>query len=71
MGDYDGLEEFVHIAETPEAFIKAIEVAMEENTEEFKESRWRAILDRSWQARARQISNILKNHLQKHHGLKF
>jgi len=69
MGDYDGLETLVHIAETPEAFANAIEVAMKETTPSFKEARWRAILERSWQARANQIDAILRAHLQKCHGL--
>ncbi|MFA0779671.1 MAG: hypothetical protein RJAPGHWK_001175, partial [Candidatus Fervidibacter sp.] len=70
MGDYDGLETFVHIAETPEAFASAIEVAMKETTPQFKEARWRAILDRSWQVRANQVDVILRTHLQRCHGLK-
>lgn len=69
MGDYDGLETFVHIAESPEAFANAIEVAMKETTPSFKEARWRAILDRSWQARANQVDAILRDHLQRCHGL--
>ena len=70
MGDYDGLETFVHIAETPEAFASAIEVAMKETTPQFKEARWRAILDRSWQVRANQVDVILRTHLQRGQGLK-
>ena len=70
MGDYDGLETFVHIAETPEAFASAIEIAMKETTPQFKEARWRAILDRSWQVRANQVDVILRTHLQRCHGLK-
>jgi glycosyltransferase involved in cell wall biosynthesis len=70
MGDYDGLETFVHIAETPEAFASAIEVAMKETTPQFKEARWQAILDRSWQVRANQVDVILRTHLQRCHGLK-
>ena len=70
MGDYDGLETFVHIAETPKAFASAIEVAMKETTPQFKEARWQAILDRSWQVRANQVDVILRTHLQRCHGLK-
>jgi glycosyltransferase involved in cell wall biosynthesis len=70
MGDYDGLETFVHIAETPEAFASAIEVAMKETAPQFKEARWQAILDRSWQVRANQVDVILRTHLQRCHGLK-
>jgi len=70
IGDYDGLETFVHIAETPEAFASAIEIAMKETTPQFKEARWRAILDRSWQVRANQVDVILRTHLQRCHGLK-
>lgn len=69
MGDYDGLEKFVYIADNSESFVSAIEAAMKESSAEFKEARWQAILDRSWHVRANQVDAILRMHLQKQHGL--